>query len=605
MGNPAPSAVTLCLCLVVGHGPLSGRGAADELRPHDPAAVRDLVQAYQKDALGPYQTLRWFCVDGSVLLPQQRCPAPGGIQHAVPKDAVRALAVKSHIFLGQILAGTSNEDFLDQAHQFSRAKQYAVERYLRAVDDGWIMRRAYSFRGAVQAEDEEAWSQHFLEWLVARDDLLASHFYLARELARYLPRTDSTPRASLIRGLAASIADEVPGFVPLRLKIHGQPEPSDLEAVRAYRRAHPNAETTDVAHKLDELEKEMAAAYASTTLDRFSRYVDRYRPDRPVGQGIRAVVSDREPDKSGPALCSLLLTIRQEITSGRHPPATRVSLLSLSNEAEAVLLTLVGGWRTPTLRTALAKGEALARAAAGTGVLEAWEWDAVAPGLGSTEGTVTVRDLRWRSQRTLGVVQWGTGMVNATYGDVAELFESFEPKAASFIDDRIRSSVLLPLGETAARLRQAAAIQSGVMNQILGSSSPGSFRGLNPGAAVGELVVIPGSPEGLDLQGDKIYVLNYPPPDLKPVAGILTVSEGNAVSHVQLLARNLGIPNAVLGEESLRRARSARGHPGLLCGIHGRCRRLEARRPDARPTSTRSWSHGGAAEGDERVTVPA
>ena len=38
---------------------------------------------------------------------------------------------------------------------------------------------------------------------------------------------------------------------------------------------------------------------------------------------------------------------------------------------------------------------------------------------------------------------------------------------------------------------------------------------------------------------------------MKPVAGIATVDEGNLVSHVQLLARNLGIPNAALSDANL------------------------------------------------------
>ncbi len=143
-------------------------------------------------------------------------------------------------------------------------------------------------------------------------------------------------------------------------------------------------------------------------------------------------------------------------------------------------------------------------------------------------------------------------MFQATYAEAVARFASFEAKASGFLDDRIRSSILLPLGETAARLCEASAILSGVANQIPVATRPGGFRGVNPGAATGSFVVVSGSPEGLDLQPDKIYVLPYPPPDLKPVAGILTVSEGNPVSHVQLLARNLGIPNAVLTEESLR-----------------------------------------------------
>jgi phosphoenolpyruvate synthase/pyruvate phosphate dikinase len=54
------------------------------------------------------------------------------------------------------------------------------------------------------------------------------------------------------------------------------------------------------------------------------------------------------------------------------------------------------------------------------------------------------------------------------------------------------------------------------------------------------------------VSSDKIYVFQRPPSDLKPIAGIATVSEGNMVSHVQLLARNLGIPNAALSDGNLQ-----------------------------------------------------
>ena len=43
------------------------------------------------------------------------------------------------------------------------------------------------------------------------------------------------------------------------------------------------------------------------------------------------------------------------------------------------------------------------------------------------------------------------------------------------------------------------------------------------------------------------------PADLDPAAGILTQGEGNVLSHVQLLARALGIPNVVLGPSAYDR----------------------------------------------------
>jgi hypothetical protein len=194
-------------------------------------------------------------------------------------------------------------------------------------------------------------------------------------------------------------------------------------------------------------------------------------------------------------------------------------------------------------------------------------------------------------------------MVRATYRDVSELFETFEPRARGFVDDQTRSSVLLPLGEAATRIRQAAAEASGITSFVAGSRSPGSFRGLNPGAALGDLVVVPGPSEGLDLQPDKIYVLARAPADLKPVAGILTLSEGNAVSHVQLLARNLGIPNAVLTEANITELLPLSGtrvfyavSPAGAVVLKPAADMTDEERALAERSDT--------ASGDERITVP-
>jgi phosphoenolpyruvate synthase/pyruvate phosphate dikinase len=96
------------------------------------------------------------------------------------------------------------------------------------------------------------------------------------------------------------------------------------------------------------------------------------------------------------------------------------------------------------------------------------------------------------------------------------------------------------------------AVQANLANQVMRLPEQSSIRGLNPGLAMGKLVVVAGSAEEMEVSKDNIYLFMRPPSDLKPVAGIATVSEGNMVSHVQLLARNLGIPNAVISESNLQ-----------------------------------------------------
>ena len=104
----------------------------------------------------------------------------------------------------------------------------------------------------------------------------------------------------------------------------------------------------------------------------------------------------------------------------------------------------------------------------------------------------------------------------------------------------------------AAELSDLAGRFADSSNRVLDIPNQNQVRGLNPGIAIGQLEVVTGYPEGLEFATDKIYMMSRAPADLKPVAGIATVSEGNAVSHVQLLARNLGIPNAVISSHNLQ-----------------------------------------------------
>ena len=58
---------------------------------------------------------------------------------------------------------------------------------------------------------------------------------------------------------------------------------------------------------------------------------------------------------------------------------------------------------------------------------------------------------------------------------------------------------------------------------------------------------------------DGIYLLPETVAALPPVAGILTTGAGNPLSHVQLLARNLGIPNVAVDESLVSALRPADG----------------------------------------------
>lgn len=529
----------------------------------DPAAVKALVARYKIESKGPYRDIRWYCPDGTDRPARDPCPVGPGQQRARYRDEVVALGRKEHVFLGQILATTPYEAFLDSAQAGSRMKQYLLEQYLRRIDDGWVNRRAQYYRGAVQDEDERAWGAGFLLHYLRDGQALAERFYQARELARGIPHREDNPGARRIRALSKELGDSLPSFVQLRVKIHGSPDLGDLERVRSFRDWWKRRLASTQVIKLDELIREMEVWYRPfqpADLSRFAQCL-------PVGSRSARLLEELAagwsalgtPDARCRRIAADALRLRRETLTVMAPEAA-LAVLDASLLLEDLLLRESSNWQAATLGDLRAQVRCFAEAAAAFGYLELWEWEQLRERLDPPQrGDLEMahwRELALDARRSL---DWSTAMVRAEYRAVTQLFASFEPLANGFTDDRIRGSVLLPLGRAVTRLGDTVARLSGGANQVMDLPGQSAIRGLNPGFALGELVVVGAGDPLPAFSPDRIYVLRQPPSDLKPVAGILTVSEGNLVSHVQLLARNLGIPNARLDDASLEALRRFRG----------------------------------------------
>ena len=526
--------------------------------------LRNLIQAFKKDERGPYQAIRWFCPDGTVLPAQQRCPQPGGIQHALQKEVVQRLATQNGLHLGQILTGTPLTDFLDGPHRNSRLKQYQMEKYLRAVDDGWILRRARYYRGAIQSEDEEAWGVRFLNWALARNELITSQFFMLRQTCKDIPHKAGQDRWTSIRAQARNIADAFPAFMSLRVKLHGQPDAGDVERLKAFYIGHRQAMNADLEKMIKELIEDLSSVYGGSSLKSLGVYLAGIPESCPVHNQLKQTIQVHghadipSTDNAGllgerlEAVANLLWSIRKNLIDTRAPGA-RLVMMDLSNELEEILFLDAASWHPNTVQELLEKNFTLAKAAAGCGFLEMWEWARIQPHLTPPlhRETLDLQGFLTHADYSRRVAEWGTGMVRAVYEPVARLFGGFEPLAGGFIDDRIRSSPLLPLGQVGGKLSNLAARVTGSSNSVMGIENQNQIRGLNAGFAVGELAVMNNHEESVSFKPDRIYIMARAPADLKPVAGIATVSEGNLVSHVQLLARNLGIPNAVLSPQNL------------------------------------------------------
>lgn len=519
-------------------------------------AIKKQIQQYKKDAKGPYKDIRWFCPDGSIIMPKEKCAEKGGVQRARYKEEVEALAKSNHIFLGQILSKTEYQDFWDSPNYNARLKQYQLEKYLRGIDDGWVLQKGQYYRGAFQVEDEEAWGIEFFTWLLTNEAMLNNQFFLIRQAAKDIPHQGDDSRTQNVRSLSKVIADAYPAFQDLRIKIHGQPDATDIPKVQAFKEKHTAKLNASLRQQFDDILADMEIIYAPVDLRSLNKYLKSVPKESKIYQSLNNYINTQNKQTNSVervmATAERLWDIRENITVVKSRKA-RLALLDISNILEELYFRESAVWETNTLQSLMDKICYSGLVAVGTGFVEKWEWEKVSGNLAvPKQDKMSLLALQQYLETARSLVEWGTGMTKGVYQDVVNLYGGFEPLAQGFYDDRIRGSVLLALGQDVGKLGDIIAKEANFSNQVLNIANQSNVRGLNPGYAFGELVVVENEAENLSIDKNKIYIFNRPSADLKPVAGIATVSEGNMVSHVQLLARNLGIPNAVISDQNLQ-----------------------------------------------------
>lgn len=540
----------LFLCILCVAAPIN---AQSKKSPQQIAAMVDEYRALDR---GPYQKIEWFCKDGSRRAARDPCPdnIGGGIQHASYKPAVEDLQKSNHIYLGEILSYTKPWKFWDGYHNHSRIKQYQLQNYLEGVDNGWIQERSQYYRGSVQIEDEEAWGRDFYQNILSSDTITRRDYFLVRESLRDIPHGEETNLSQEIRARSKVLADQIPQFMNQRIKIHSNPEVSDIAATRQWLKDNGDKVNAKQREEFERLDDAMQRFFEPTAISDLTKLVDNWPKDSAIYKATQEFSerygAETNPEILIPGAAKLMCELRENIDEDPRG-SRRMAAMQLSRRLEDLIFKTASQWEPDTIQGLQEKILALSTALAGAGYTELWEWEQVENSLAPSSGTATLGELQDYLTTARRQVEWGTGMVNAVYGDVVSQYSEFEPLAYGFYDDRIRSSLLLPLGETIGELGKRVAIAAGLENQVVDLDNQSTIRGLNPGFAVGNLVVVTGNAEGLDVDEKSIYVFDHPPSDLRPVAGIATVSEGNLVSHVQLLARNLGIPNLALSRENL------------------------------------------------------
>jgi hypothetical protein len=518
------------------------------------------------DERGPFQRLRWFCGDGSIHPPQETpCrERGGGVQHAEHSLAANRLA-ELGFDVGTILTGMPYEAFADSGRAGYRLREIVLERYLFGVDDGWVLRRARYYRGALQVEDEERAGRDLLERRFANGAWLRSEFLLATRLAATVPHAGVGDERLMdrIRSTALELSNADADFLPLRVRIHSMPSRDDTGAVQRYleRRTHQPRVQEMLVQLRDDLVRQYDPERALASL---AAYRGRVGSDLEEGiTRLGAALDSGDSERAFGALVDLAPRVRDaaEHAANGSQALDLVDLgMALQERAFVLAQDLERTSPAESRAEALRRVDQYARLAHAAGYLSEREREALGSQIadlidgGATTALAYKTALGYLSRS----LDWARGTVRGTFLPVLDRFAAVEPAAAGLPDDLLRGSVLLPLSRALDSLQGDADAALGAAHSVFGRNEATGLRGLNPGVAVRKLAVL--EPGGLeDVDAGTIYVLPDTPPEMKPVAGVLTLAEGNLLSHVQLLARNLGIPNATITPDLMPRLREAEG----------------------------------------------
>ena len=272
--------------------------------------------------------------------------------------------------------------------------------------------------------------------------------------------------------------------------------------------------------------------------------------DEEVLKRIHAVVEvgAEDPITLLNGLGDLSVRCRKTLAEKQIDPKEAVELINLALSANQVMQVTAGRLmdqeREWKFRELLMMMKSLSGGIYGAGLMSLREYEASVSGLTQlfTGNGETLGEIYQGLDNAARVVEWAQSSIRSAFSDVWEPWVFLFPDIDRISDDIIRSSPLMAYASIVKSLQELLSTQLNLQHDLFGKKTTHGIRALNPGLAVGPLRFYK------DRKGysrEDIIALESTNAELEPVSGIITRNEGNVVSHVQLLARALGVPNAV------------------------------------------------------------
>ncbi len=534
----------------------------------DIQTLRSWVAEMKTSYRGPFGRLRWFCNDGTILPPDEDCEDHGGgIQHGQWSEKTRILRGAGYR-IANVIADIEPADFVRQEDLIDVLGQILLERYLIRADEGWIYRESRYYRGSFQSQDEAEKGREILLKLSADPKWRDNHFPLLREAVRLLPHDQDVGPVTKMRELSREIAEKDAGFETIRIKIHVLPERSDAATVRNYAR---NKGKKGLTHDYAELARTIDAVFSvSDIAGEIRRVVEKIQAPKlkeVFARQMEMLETAQESLGQTAALNRVLASIRGALP-GVESSDLALELLDLSLSLEEEVFKMGG----EVVRAAQGKSrrEVLEIAANGMtgiygiGLISARQIREIFESIVAIEEKPEVDRYQREIDYLIRVSDWSEDTLHFYFSPAMKTLARIEPKAKNFIQDRLHESPVLFVAQILEPLAADARLLSGVEQTLFGKPVSTGLVPLNPGLARGVLRIPEEETDLSAFSPDGIYLLPATVRDLPRVAGILTEGEGNALSHVQLLARNLGIPNVAVARHLIKDIRAYEGQKVVL-----------------------------------------
>ncbi|MDJ0985463.1 MAG: PEP/pyruvate-binding domain-containing protein [Desulfobacterales bacterium] len=518
----------------------------------DEATLHSWVQKMKTASRGPFKHIRWFCNDGTIQLPKEYACSErgGGVQHGEWNDRVKVLRENGY-YIANVFADVRADEFLQDSRHVEIVKHMVLEQFLIEADNGWIFRRARYYRGALQTEDETRAGRELLLAMVSDAQWRENRFMVLREAVRFIPHGRQGAPITEMRQLSRTLAEKDPDFETLRIKLHVHPELADAQKVKEYAARQGKQELTeDYAHLADIIEQVFKAREIQKEIEALAKTVNNASFAKSLMQTASRLAPQND-DRDRFLAASLLLAMLRDNLAKAGKAEQMLAVLDASILLEGELFRMgdimIAQLAEATRRQRLSWLIKYADGLYGIGMISARQQQALMQNLRRLmQADPQLIDYKAELQYTARMPEWADRTLRYHLGETVAHLATIEPLSLRYVHDRLRGSLLLSYAAVLESLISDANRQLGIRNFIFGQPADTGLRGLNPGLARGRLKVSPAgkAPAKFDAKG--IYVLPSTTEDLPPVAGILTTGEGNILSHVQLLARNLGIPNVAI-----------------------------------------------------------